>query len=91
MILIILLEIPWGRFADKFGYKRTLVLANFIFFLSKIIFFKADSFFLFFIERLLLAISISGLSGCDSALLFLSLDEEDNSEKLLQDMIFSRF
>lgn len=81
MILIILLEIPWGRFADKFGYKRTLILANFIFFLSKIIFFKADSFFMFFIERLLLAISISGLSGCDSSLLFLSLDEEDNSEK----------
>lgn len=81
MILIILLEIPWGRFADKFGYKRTLILANFIFFVSKIIFFKADSFFMFFIERLLLAISISGLSGCDSALLFLSLDEKDNSEK----------
>lgn len=81
MILIILLEIPWGRFSDKFGYKRTLILANFIFFVSKIIFFKADSFFMFFIERLLLAISISGLSGCDSALLFLSLDEKDNSEK----------
>lgn len=81
MILIILLEIPWGRFADKFGYKRTLILANFFFFLSKIIFFKADSFFMFFIERLLLAISISGLSGCDSALLFLSLDEKDNSER----------
>lgn len=81
MILIILLEIPWGRFADKFGYKRTLILANFPFFLSKIIFFKADSFFMFFIERLLLAISISGLSGCDSALLFLSLDEKDNSER----------
>lgn len=81
MVLIILLEIPWGRFADKFGYKRTLILANFIFFISKIIFFKADSFFMFFIERLLLAISISGLSGCDSALLFLSLDEKDNSER----------
>lgn len=81
MILIILLEVPWGRFADKFGYKRTLIFANFIFFLSKIIFFKADSFFMFFIERLLLAISLSGLSGCDSALLFLSLDEEDNSER----------
>lgn len=36
---------------------------------------------MFFIERLLLAISISGLSGCDSALLFLSLDEKDNSER----------
>ena len=82
MILIILLEIPWGKFADKVGYKRTLILANFIFFLSKIIFFRADSFFMFLIERVLLAISISGISGCDSALLFLSLDEKDNSEKV---------
>lgn len=81
MILIILMEIPWGRFADKFGYKKTLILSNFIFFLSKIIFFKADSFFMFFIERLLLAISISGLSGCDTALIYVSLDEEDNSER----------
>lgn len=81
MILIILLEIPWGLFADKFGYKRTLILSNFLFFISKIIFLKADSFFMFFIERLLLATAISGLSGCDSALLFLSLDKEDNSEK----------
>ena len=40
------------------------------------------SFNLFFIERLLLAIAISGLSGCDSTLLFLSLDEKDNSEKI---------
>lgn len=81
MVLIILLEIPWGLFADKFGYKRTLVLSNFLFFISKIIFLKADSFSMFFIERLLLAAAISGLSGCDSALLFLSLDKEDNSEK----------
>lgn len=81
MILIILMEIPWGRFADKFGYKKTLILSNFIFFLSKIIFFKANSFFMFFIERLLLSISISGISGCDTALIYLSLDEEDNSEK----------
>lgn len=81
MILIILMEIPWGRFADKFGYKKTLILSNFIFFLSKVIFFKANSFFMFFIERLLLSISISGISGCDTALIYLSLDEEDNSEK----------
>lgn len=86
MILIILLEIPWGRFADKFGYKRTLVLSNLLFFISKIIFFKANSFSMFLMERLILAISISGISGCDSALLFLSLDEKDNSEK-----VFARY
>lgn len=82
MILIILLEVPWGMFADRFGYKKTLVLANFIFFMSKVFFFEANSFFLFLIERLLLAVSISGLSGCDSALLYLSLDNKDNSEKV---------
>lgn len=81
MIWIIFLEIPWGVFADKFGYKRTLVLSNFMFLISKIIFFKANSFSMFLLERLVLAIAISGLSGCDSTLLYLSLDKSDNSEK----------
>lgn len=81
MILIILLEIPWGIFADKYGYKKTLVLSNLIFFISKIVFFKADSFSMFLLERFLLAAAISGLSGCDSTVLYLSLDENDNSEK----------
>ena len=82
MVFIILLEIPWGIFADKFGYKKTLLLSNFIFLVSKVIFLKANSFTLFFIERLLLAFSISGLSGCDSAMMYLSLNENENSEKI---------
>lgn len=72
MILIILLEIPWGIFADKYGYKKTLVLSNLIFFISKIVFFKADSFSMFLLERFLLATAISGLSGCDSTVIYLS-------------------
>lgn len=56
MILIVVLEIPWGIFADKFGYKKTLIISNFIFFISKIIFFKANSFLMFLLERVLLAI-----------------------------------
>lgn len=81
MIAIIFLEVPWGVFADKFGYKKTLVLANFIFLMSKVIFFKANSFHMFLFERLLLAVAISGLSGCDSTLLYLSLDKEESSER----------
>lgn len=81
LILIILLEMPWGIFADKYGYKKTLVLSNLIFFISKIVFFNADSFSMFLLERFLLATAISGLSGCDSTVLYLSLDKNDNSEK----------
>ncbi|WP_322546201.1 MFS transporter, partial [Clostridium perfringens] len=86
MILIILFEIPWGIFADRFGYKKTLVIVNFIFFISKIVFFKANSFWMFLFERILLSISISGLSGCDESLIYLSLDKEDNSER-----VFARY
>lgn len=81
-ILMIVFEVPWGIFADKFGYKKTLVIANLIFFISKIVFFKSDSFSMFLFERVLLSISIAGLSGCDSALLYLSIDKEDNSERV---------
>lgn len=82
MILIMLFEVPWGIFADKFGYKKTLVISNFIFFISKILFFKANSFWIFLFERILLSISISGLSGCDTALIYLSLDKNQNSERV---------
>lgn len=86
MVLIVVLEMPWGIFADKFGYKNTLIISNFIFFISKIIFFKANSFVMFLFERVLLSISISGLSGCDYSLIYLSINDEENSEK-----IFARY
>jgi MFS family permease len=80
MVSMILLEIPWGYFADKFGYKKTLLLSYFLFFVSKIAFYYANSFSLFLVETLLMALAFSGMSGCDSALLYSSVDEKD-SEK----------
>lgn len=80
-VLMIIFEIPWGWFSDKFGYKKTLVISNFLFFISKIIFYKAYSFEMFFLERVLLSLSISGLSGCDTALIYSSI-EDDESEKI---------
>lgn len=77
LILMILFEIPWGWFADRFGYKKTLVISQFIFFLSKIIFFKAYSFNMFLLERVFLSLAVSGISGCDYALIYLSVDEEE--------------
>ncbi|SKB00758.1 Predicted arabinose efflux permease, MFS family [Caloramator quimbayensis] len=80
-ILMIILEIPWGYFADRFGYKKTLVVSNILFFISKVVFYKAHSFNMFLLERILMAFSLSGISGCDIALLYSSIDEKE-SEKV---------
>lgn len=79
-ILMLAFEIPWGLFADRFGYKKTLLISNLIFFISKIVFYKAFSFQIFLFERILLAIAISGLSGCDVALLYASTEEEQSQK-----------
>lgn len=78
---MIIFEIPWGWFADKFGYKKTLLISNFLFFISKIVFYKANSFEMFFLERVLLSASLAGISGCDIALLYSSVKQEE-SEKI---------
>jgi len=63
------LEVPWGYVAERLGYKKTLCISFFILALSKVVFWKADTFFLFLIERLLLAFANSGISGVDTAYL----------------------
>lgn len=75
--LIILLEVPWGWISDKFGYKKTLIIVNTLFFISKIVFYTAHSFESFLIERIMLSIVLSGLSGCDTALIYASIKESD--------------
>lgn len=87
-ILIILLEIPWGWLADRIGYKKILILSNLLFFISKIIFYKADSFNLFLLEKVISAMSLSGLSGCDTAFLYLSVDKDENRGKVFSSYEF---
>lgn len=79
-ILMIAFEIPWGWFADRFGYKKTLVISNLLFFISKIVFYKAFSFEMFLFERILLAMAISGLTGCDTALIYGSIEENESQK-----------
>ena len=78
-LCIILFEIPWGMICDKIGYKKTMIIANIFYLLSKIVFYKANGFVLFLLERIFLALAVSGLSGCDSSLLYLSCDKEDST------------
>jgi MFS family permease len=85
MILMLLFEIPWGYISDKIGYKKTLVISYFLFMLSRFILYKAHSFNIFLLETLICSIAISGISGCDSAMIYSSVDE-NQSEKA-----FSRY
>lgn len=80
VVLMLLCEIPWGYFADRFGYKKTLLLSYFLFFISKVIFYAAHSYVMFLLEAVVIAIAISGASGCDSALIYSSINQ-DESEK----------
>lgn len=72
LLLCIALEIPWGIIADRIGYKTTLVLCNGLYFISKLIFWRATGFWWFLLERVLLSVVIAGSSGVDSSLLYLS-------------------
>lgn len=82
MLLCILLEIPWGMIADRIGYKKTMVVSNLVYFLSKLVFWQATGFAGFLAERVLLSVAIAGLSGVDVNLLYLSSPEQNRQRVL---------
>ena len=72
LALAILLEVPWGVTAEKIGYRRTMVFCSGLYFVSKIVFWKASGFAGFLVERVMLSIVLAGFSGVDSSIIYLS-------------------
>ena len=77
LALTILLEIPWGWAADRIGYRRTMLVCCGIYFVSKLVFWQAEDFGGFLLERVLLSVVCAGISGVDSSILYLSSPKED--------------
>lgn len=75
-LLMLVLILPWGVFADRVGYKRTLILCNALYLISKVCFWAAEGYTLFLLERLFRAAAVSGLSTCSSAFLYLSARDD---------------
>ena len=78
LALSILLEIPWGIAADRIGYRKTMLICCSLFFVSKIVFWQANGFAGFLMERMILAVVCSGLSGVDTAMLYESCGQRDS-------------
>ena len=78
LALCLMLELPWGVIADKIGYRRTMIACSALFFVSKVLFWQASGFFAFLAERVLLSVVLSGLSGVDTSVIYLSCEKEES-------------
>lgn len=73
-------EIPFGMLADRVGYKKTLLLSNGFYLISKVIFWQAFGFGSFLMERLFFSLALAGLSGVDVSILYLSCGKQDSQK-----------
>ena len=76
LAVCVAMELPWGILADRIGYRSTMIFCCLLYFLSKIIFWQANGFGAFLLERILLGIIFAGLSGVDTSVLYLSSRED---------------
>lgn len=81
LLIVVLTEIPWGYFADRYGYKRTLIISYLLFFLGRLSLLFCNSFMGFLGQTVLTALGVSGTSGCDIAFLYKSCNLNE-SEKV---------
>ena len=80
LIMTLVLEVPWGVVADRIGYKKTLFIANGFYVISKIVFLNAHGFIGFLLERVFFALAVSGISGVDTSILYLSCDGSESQK-----------
>jgi len=72
-LAVLVLEVPSGYLADVVGRKKTLVFGAVFFPLGLAVYAAGHSFAAFILAEVVLAVSVSMRSGCDSAMLFDSL------------------
>jgi len=80
-LMVVLLEVPTGYFADVFKRKNSLVLGGVFFAIGIFMYGLGHNFIQFLIAELFWAASISFISGADSAFLYDTL-KEHKQEKL---------
>ncbi|MBI2037593.1 MAG: MFS transporter [Candidatus Magasanikbacteria bacterium] len=81
---VVLSEIPSSYLADKFGRKRTVIIATFFGLLHWVFYLIADSFLLFAVGTIFYALAESCMSGTDEAFVYDTNKELGNQGSSLQ-------
>lgn len=84
MVVIIVMEIPTGSFADSFGRHRSLTLSCLLFTLSTLVYFFANSFLIFVVAEIFAGLGHTFYSGAAEAWLVDSLKARDEDNLKLQ-------
>ena len=72
-ITVVVMEIPSGYLADRLGRRKTLLLGALLSFGGFLAYSVAHDFFMFLVAELFIGLSMSFISGADSAMLYDSL------------------
>lgn len=78
---VMLLEVPTGVIADKFGRKYSLVLGGIIVIMAALLYGSVPRFEVFLLAEFLFALAIALQSGADEALLYDTLKENDQEHE----------
>jgi len=74
-VALLVLEIPTGAFADRYGRKKSIIISSIIVFAACIIYASGRSFTGFFMAEILWAVGASFWSGADTAFLYDTLKD----------------
>src|SRR3989344_7269292 len=69
-VILLLLEVPSGAFADKYGRKTSIILSSLFVFFGHLTYALGYSFAVFMIAETIYGIAVSLWSGTDSAFLY---------------------
>jgi len=69
-VILLLLEVPSGAFADKYGRKTSIILSSLFVFFGHLTYALGYTFFVFLIAETIYGIAVSLWSGTDSAFLY---------------------
>lgn len=83
-VTTLLVEVPTGYLADRFGRKRTLLLGVTITCLAYVLAFFADSFLAFCFQFALMSFGFSCFSGTEEALLYDTLKETGDEQRMTE-------
>jgi MFS family permease len=73
MLLVVVIEVPTGAFADLYGRKTSLMLAALFIVIACVIFGLGNNIWHFMIANIIFGLGVSLNSGADSAFIYDSL------------------